>query len=686
MLSQLSDSSHNLTRTVTEYGTSYELSVPDDIFDVSTFMGHVEYTLDATDAGPRLSAQTCPDTPEYAPNTLFVLNRERLPLPRGLVELVVPSEISQFTEQDGTLSSSISMTQYEAAAGEVLALTTTQLVQQSDSTTLTLPSHEKLQQTPYVSPRLVWDANDLCFVLVATISEPMSGAYSVQNVTSCPTISLPASVASTLPAESLRVELRDGGALSTRSVLAETYSNSLGTTVEPATATSIPVPEDARSVLNTPHANSGYIQVEVEDDTPLVLFNPHATDGLAEFTYDDSKGVLTAPAEIVDLLFRDGQSINWYAYDGLLVVERLGACDRCPEFDGPSLAQGTLSDSEIHVPATVCNEANVGQQHLETALCASDGHLCVTFEPDSPNEDGGSSSETEQSYSLSEVMQTVLSPGRATGVLACIASADQMIACTSLSETEFKRRSLSATVDDLATTNLELPVDGRNAVVRLTQDDSAAVGLPKTVRNEFASGPAQLTLGTASGFLALEATPVQNTSNALGYIRDGELELPVELASALSLLDAESSWGQTRVGADHSVIGLIDGPSVQDADLHPRGSGLVMHTGTTMYDQAIITIPESVFAAFDERPPGVFVSCELVNGSPRLVLIPIGESDLMIPGASKLVSSSETEATLEFQVSGALASVMQFTENLEIKWAETDYGIIGTPQTVFQEI
>jgi hypothetical protein len=650
-------------------------------------MGHVEYTLDATDAGPRLSAQTNPETPEYAPNTLFVLNRDRLPLPRGLVELLVPNYFEQFTEQEGALSGSISMTQYDDASGEILALKTSKLVQQSDSTTLILPSHDKLQQTPYVSPRLVWDADASCFVLVATISEPRGGAYRVQDVPFCPTISLPASIASALPTDSLRVELRDGGPLSTRSVLAETYSNSLGTTVSPETATSITVPDAARSVLTTAHASRGYIQVEVEDDTPLVVFNPHAATGLAEFTYDEKTGVLTVPEDIVALLFRDGQSINWYEYDGMLVVERLGGCDPCPEFDGPSLTQGKLSDGEIRFPKSVCNEVNVDQKHLNTALCARDGHLCVTFTPASSNEDAGASLKTQQSYALSDVMQTVLSPGRASGVVACIASADtSMIACTPLSETEFKRRSLSATVDDLATTNLELPTDGRNAVVRLTQDDNAAVGLPKAVRSEFDSGPVQLTLGTASRFLALEAAPVKSTSDALGYIRDGELELPVELASALSLLDADSSWGQTRVGAGRSVIGLIDGPSVQEAELHPRGSGLVMHTGTTLYENAIITIPEAVFSVFDERPPGVFVSCELVNGSPRLVLIPIGEGDLMIPGASKLVSSSEIEATLEFQVSGALASVMQLAENVEIKWAETDYGIIGTPQTVFQEL
>jgi hypothetical protein len=255
-----------------------------------------------------------------------------------------------------------------------------------------------------------------------------------------------------------------------------------------------------------------------------------------------------------------------------------------------------------------------------------------------------------------------------------------------MDETEFKIRSGEVTIDDIPpTSKLDIPADGRNAVVRFGDAETALVGLPKIVRSDFDDGPVNITIGTFNGLLAVEARPAKRPSTAQGTVRNGELELPVDLASALSLFDAASSWGLKKTRTGQTLIGLIEGPAAYVEEEHPHESGVAFSSGDAATTPFTLTVPETAFDAFDVRPPGVLVSCELVDGAPRFVLLPVGEEDLVIPGTSKLVSSSQFTGLLEVQVGGEVGRALGVTDELEITWNETEYGLVGTPQTVPHE-
>ena len=539
-LSKFTDSGP-IRRTVNEYATSYDVHVPEDVFDVSSFSGYVRYALTTHNGEPVLKVTPNPSSDNYAENTLLVTEEDTLPLPRGIIELCAPDNLTNWTQCDSGVIAHLDIPQRDTLPGDQLATGNQALSLQNGEGVVSLPKHPEIADRLACSLQVVYGTEG--FELIATLVPPEASARQISEATTLPKTSVPAALVQAIGQETISVTVFDGGPVTTRGTLLDKYPTKYGMTtqgsitVDEANA-SIPLPDEAISVFCENTVETGVLRVVADDGTLLVVCDSNGADGKREFTAKDSE--LICDQKFVEWLALSEGDIHWHFHDGTLVGELVATRPGAPkdvrgvigEFDG----------REFTIPSIALREAGLSVE--------SDSRCIVTAIGDTIgfvlSENGGtqisvSEGDDQSVAELSMAQYDVLAPEES-DVLLCLPT-PQSIVCVPISESNARKRVGEAPPEDMADARLHIPEDGKNAFVQQVGEGDPAVGVPSDATEQFnleEGSKFEIQVGTYNGTLAISCTPISDDEVGpdvcLGrMLSQSNLRLPIQIVATLSL-------------------------------------------------------------------------------------------------------------------------------------------------------
>ena len=693
-LSTFARESPALTRTVNEYATSYAVDVPDAVAQSGLSGGYLRYELTTESGTPRLTVAPSPDVEEYDPNDLLVTNTDALPIPRGIAEATLPSTVTDWAWDGETLSASLSLA--EVPDGHI-AKGSQRIRTRGDQSLLTLPAVDALAERGACTVRLVNDGGDLAFVVTAV--ERRADAAPVLDATALPQTPIAPALAAALDGagDSVPVYVFDESPANTRANVLDAFPATLGCTPPEAGETDedtfrLDAPEALRDTLDEMAFESGELQVAEDAGTPLLLIDPRES---AETTVTRDNDTLCLPTRVARWLGLSRSTIHWHTHDGRLIGEVI--TDRPMVPADPRGFAGTVADegdtTRLTLPADAFAEGT--PETLGGTVTFSEGAPTLVFSPPSEGDfrlDATPTSDGDITVELPGLLTDLINFTEPAGALV-VPDPDGVFA-VAMDPDDVQQRAANqpaqAPADAFDNSRLYIPEDGKNAFLRQAGEGNHAVGLPSEAIDQFdleEGSKFSIQVGAYDGYLALECTPIDDddvdANVSLGrMLSQTNMRLPIQLVATLSLFDRSITWGLDWGRDGARLIGLVEPMETPPlAHGHDVGEGAVavseQSSGSTRhYD---VSIPTSAFDVYQDHPPGVFVGFEYIEGDARLVLMPVGEADLDMPGAVKLRDHWEDDADAYLAtIPKGLAAAMNVREDERVSWTFLDGQFVGT--------
>jgi antitoxin component of MazEF toxin-antitoxin module len=648
------------------------------------------YTLTATDSGPTIAISRNPAVTEYQENTLLATTEDALPLPRGIIETCVPRDITNWSETETGIKADFPLLRPSDISGDPLSRDSQQITVHENSAEVSLPRSPELADTPVCTRQFVYGSDG--FELAVTLSPPEQATHAIAEPTAIPSVSLPRSVALALDYDQIPVTVYESGPGVPRSQLQQLYgADTPPTTPEDWDSTStgnIPIPERLETRLRDDQFTTGSIRLVPDAETLLVVFDSNTpADPAPGFELAD--GAIKIDDTVAEWLAVDSCEIYWHTYDGTLTGELLN--------DGQPLTldtdgfTGTVDDRTTCLPPTAVSQTgiNFNDDNVGIVATASRDQVGVSYV-----QDAGCTIQTEPRSDTTCLKMPAEVPHlldiTADDAVLCYPRTDR-VTCLPMDASLVSQHAVDTNAQEAGETQLDVPKDGENAFVHPAGNGDPAVDLPARAITQFGlttDDIVAIRVGTYNGTLALRCDPVVSTTTqsvCVGrMLSSSKMRLPLALVSTLSLFDRTITWGLQWNSQTPQLIGLLEefptAPLKHGTDVgigHVSTSTPADSSATDATQGYTVTLPASALAVYKGTPPGMLVSCENIDGRPRLALTPVAESDLDISGTVR-VQDNANHNGWQITLPKALATALGVPDTSDVSWTLVEGRLIGT--------